>query len=270
MLTHSRRSSLALLAASVADDEAATGLAQRLALPLLPTGSDPIANEQVDAVLLVSGGSLFLQQTGRAAPGPVAAQFGSSAMRHRRRSGHNELLGKAVGVGKKPQLRVLDATAGLGRDSFVLADLGCDVILCERDPVIVELLRCGMNTATARGDQWLVEVLARMRLHPGDARHLAAGDRQGVDVIYLDPMFPQRDKSAAVKKEMALFQLLLDSGAAAQDAGELLLWALQQDVARVVVKRPPRAPNLAQQQPSHCISGKAVRYDVYALRKLAQ
>ena len=244
-------------------------MAQRLGLPLLPTGSDPVANEQVDAVLLVSGASLFLQQTGRAAPGPVAAEFGSSAMRHRRRSGHNELLGKAVGLGKKSQLLVLDATAGLGRDSFVLADLGCDVILCERDPVIVELLRCGMNAATARGDQWLVAVLARMRLQPGDARQLTAGNRQGVDVIYLDPMFPQRDKSAAVKKEMALFQLLLDSGAAAQDADELLLWALRQDVARVVVKRPPRAANLALQQPSHCISGKAVRYDVYVRRKLA-
>ena len=243
-------------------------MAQRLDLPLLSTGSDPGVNEQVGAVLFVSGGSLFLQQTGRAAPGPVAVEFGSSAMRHRRRSGHNELLGKAVGVAKKSQLRVLDATAGLGRDSFILADLGCDVILCERDPVIVELLCWGMNAATARGDQWLVDVLARMRLHPGDARQLAADNRQGVYVIYLDPMFPQRTKSAAVKKEMALFQLLLDSGAARHDADELLLWALQQDVARVVVKRPPRAPNLAQQQPSHCISGKAVRYDVYVRRKL--
>ena len=243
-------------------------MARRLGLPLSPTGSDPGTNEQVSAVLVVSGECLFLQQTGRAAPGPVAVEFGSGAMRHRRRSGHNELLGKAVGVGKKPDLRVLDATAGLGRDSFVLADLGCEVILCERDPVILELLRSGMNAATARGDQWLDEVLARMHLHPGDARQLAAGNRQGVDVIYLDPMFPQRGKSAAVKKEMALFQLLLGNTTGTRDADELLLWALQQDIARVVVKRPPRAPNLAAQQPSHCISGKAVRYDVYVRRKL--
>ena len=268
-MTDPGQPSLALLAATAADDEVAIDLVRRLGLPLLPTGTDPAVVEQVDAVLVASGGSLFLQQTGRAAPGPVAVEFGNSAMRHRRRSGHNELLGKAVGVGKTLHPRVLDATAGLGRDSFVLADLGCDVILCERDPVIVELLRSGINAATARGDQWLVEVLTRMRLYPGDARQLAAGDRREVDVIYLDPMFPQRGKSAAVKKEMALFQLLLGNAAAAQDADELLLWALRQDIARVVVKRPLRAPDLAQQRPSHCISGKAVRYDVYVRRKLA-
>ncbi|HDY82356.1 MAG TPA: hypothetical protein ENH48_05305, partial [Halieaceae bacterium] len=259
--SHPGQPLLALLAATAADDEAATTLAHRLGLTLLPTGSDPTGYEHVHAVLVVSGGSVFLQRTGRAAPGPVAAEFGSTAMRHRRRSGHNELLGRAVGVGKKPRLRVLDATAGLGRDSFVLADLGCEVTLCERDPVIVEILRAGMDTARAGGDQWLDAVLGRMQLCPGDARQVSADTLRGVDVLYLDPMFGQRDKSAAVKKEMALFQLLLGGGAA-QDADELLQWALQVDVARVVVKRPPKAPNLAARQPSHSISGKAVRYDI--------
>ena len=268
MSTHAGQLSLALLPTAPADQAFATVLAQRLGLPLLPVGSDPGRNEQVDAIVIVSGEAVFVQQTGRAAPGPVAADFGGTAMRHRRRSGHNELLGKAVGVGKKPQLRVLDATAGLGRDSFVLADLGCDVLLCERDPVIVELLLAGMRVATAHGDSWLDEVLGRMRLCPGDAREAPTASLAGVDVIYLDPMFPQRDKSAAVKKEMALFQLLLDDNAAGQDADELLLWALQLDVARVVVKRPPRAPDLAGRHPSHRISGKAVRYDVYVQRKL--
>ena len=259
---------LALLAAAPEDEAVATELALRLGLPLLPVGSDPVSCDEVQAVLVVAAGPLSLQRTGRGVPGPVAVDFGSAAMRHRRSPGHNELLGRAVGVEKKPQLRVLDATAGLGRDSFVLADIGCEVILCERHPVIVELLRSGMNTATGRGDRWLLGVLSRMRLLPGDARAQAPRELQGVEVIYLDPMFPPRAKSAAVKKEMALFQLLLDHDPCAQDADELLLWALQQDVARVVVKRPPRAPSLAQRQPSHCISGKAVRYDVYVRRKL--
>ena len=259
---------LALLAATHEDDIFATGLAHQLGLPLLATGSDPDNCSTVVAALVVSGDRLSLQQTGRGAPGPVMVNFGSTAMRHRRSSGHNELLGKAVGVGKKARLRALDATAGLGRDSFVLADLGCEVILCEREPVIVELLRSGMRVAATQSDLWLGEVLGRMRLQPGDARQMPCESLRGVDVIYLDPMFPQRDKSAAVKKEMALFQLLLDSSAAPHDADQLLLWALQQDVARVVVKRPPRAPNLADQKPSHSISGKAVRYDVYVRRKL--
>jgi 16S rRNA (guanine1516-N2)-methyltransferase len=91
---------------------------------------------------------------------------------------------------------------------------------------------------------------------------------QDVDVIYLDPMFPPRRKSAAVRKEMALFHSLLARTLDPQDADALLLWALRQDTARVVVKRPAKAPCLAAKEPSHTISGKAVRYDVYVHRKL--
>ncbi len=189
-------------------------------------------------------------------------------MRHRRGAGHNELLGRAVGVGKKTPLRVLDATAGLGRDAFVLADLGCEVLMSEREPGVFELLNAGLQTARSLDDVWLRGVLERMRLVAGDARQVCAGEQPGPDVIYLDPMFPQRGKSAAVKKEMALLQLLLDTGAVQSDADDLLRWALAQDVARVVVKRPPRAPRLAGRDPSHEISGKAVRYDVYVRRKL--
>ena len=190
---------LALLAAAPGDEAVATELALRLGLPLLPVGSDPVSCDEVQAVLVVAAGPLSLQRTGRGVAGPVAVDFGSAAMRHRRSSGHNELLGRAVGVEKKPLLRVLDATAGLGRDSFVLADIGCEVILCERHPVIVELLRCGMHTATGRGDRWLLQVLSRMRLLPGDVREQAPGELQGVDAIYLDPMFPPRSKSAAAQ-----------------------------------------------------------------------
>jgi 16S rRNA (guanine1516-N2)-methyltransferase len=163
----------------------------------------------------------------------------------------------------------LDATAGLGRDAFVLADLGCEVALCEREAVIVELLRSGLQIASGSDDPWLAGVAQRMCLYPHDARQMAAQEMQRVDVIYLDPMFPRRAKSAAVKKEMALFQLLLEPSTDPQDADALLLWALRQDTARVVVKRPAKAPQLAALAPSHCISGTSVRYDVYVQRKLA-
>ena len=173
---------------------------------------------------------------------------------------------RAVGVGKKSPLGVVDATAGLGRDSFVLADLGCRVLLCERHRVVQQLLRSGLRRAAA-GDTWLAAVSARMQLHCGDARDLAPRDLSGVDVIYLDPMFPRRRKSAAVKKEMVVFQLLL--GERAADGGEeLLAWALRQAVARVVVKRPPGAAELGGHRASHAIAGKAVRFDVYVMRAL--
>ncbi len=252
---------LAVCAALPALADEAAALAQRLQLPLLPPGSDPRQCEVAQALLLVSPAQLHLQLTGTGAPGPVGVDFGAAGMRHRRAAGHNEMLGRAVGIGKKPQLRVLDATAGLGRDAFVLADLGAEVTLCERHRVVCELLRAGIAAAGDSGDAWLREVAGRMQLHCGDAAGLPDGACDGIDVIYLDPMFPERQKRAAVKKEMALFQFLLGD---TQDTGEQLLdWALRQPVARIVVKRPLKAALLGGVTPSHSLKGRAVRFDVH-------
>jgi 16S rRNA (guanine1516-N2)-methyltransferase len=240
-------------------------LAEKLSLPLLAAAVSPRLLSEPEAILFVSPQGLYIQRTGRVAPGPVAVHFGSSAMRHRRRAGQNELLGRAVGVGKKRQLQVLDATAGLGRDAFVLADSGCMVYLCERHPLVYELLASGLQQARAGGDNWLQSVCARMYLSPGDARQFIPPAQRSMDVIYLDPMFPVRQKSASVKKEMALFQALLEVGGTPVESDDLLLWALDQSVARVVVKRPVRAPLLCGKKPSHVMAGKAVRYDVYVL-----
>lgn len=247
---------------------AAADLATALGLPLLGPGEVP-DEDRFTALLLVSPDTLALRAPGRGAPHPVAVDFGAAAMRHRRRGGQNELLGRAVGVGKKAPLRLLDATAGLGRDSFVLADLGCEVTLAEREPVVAALLRSGLTRAQGAEDLWLREVARRMTLAEGDVRQLSATTLQAQDVIYLDPMFPPRDKSAAVKKEMALFQALFSHAAAVEDAGALLAWALQLPVARVVVKRPLKSAPLDGRVPSHAIRGKAVRYDVYVLAALA-
>lgn len=282
------RPSIAIQAATGKDAAQAELLSRELGLPLLPPGTDAGGWVGHDAVLLVGEAGISLQQTrpvgaagrksrrltppgrapGQLMPGPVTVDFGSAAMRHRRRAGQNELLGRAVGVSGRPGLEVLDATAGLGRDGFILADMGCVVTLCERQPVIAAMLGRAMQLALASGDAWLEQVVARMRLYAGDARTLAADSIGDTQVIYLDPMFPERDKSAAVKKEMALFQLLLENESAGQDDEELLYWAMQQDVARVVVKRPPRAPSLGGQKPSHQLAGKAVRFDVYVRRAL--
>lgn len=259
---------LALLAATTADSALATDLARRLELPLVAVGTRPESCITANALLIVEGELRRLQRTGRGAPGPVIVDFGSAELRHRRRGGARELLAKAVGQGKKAALRVLDATAGLGTDAFVLADLGCEVTLCEREPVVAELLRSGLHVAATSGAPWLMDTVQRMSLVPGDARALSREQLRDVDVIYLDPMFPARRKSAAVRKEMALFHTLLADAIDPADADALLLWALDQNVARVVVKRPAKAPCLAVRSPSHAINGKAVRYDVYVYRKL--
>lgn len=264
--TNDKDSRLALLAVTARDEPSAARLAQRLQLPQVATGIAPGECVQVSFLLVVSGRAVYLQQTGVNAPGPVAVDFGSAALRYRRRSGTPELLGKAVGRHRSRRLVVLDATAGLGRDAFILAALGNEVRLCERDPVVVELLRAGL--AAGGADEDLRELMVRMSLHPGDARQLDAAAMRDVDVVYLDPMFPGRVKSAAVKKEMAVFQQLLGQSPGPGEADDLLRWALAQGVARVVVKRPARAPALAGASPSHCVNGKSVRYDVYVARKI--
>jgi 16S rRNA (guanine1516-N2)-methyltransferase len=255
---------LALVAIGSAQSRA-IALARRLALPLLQPGVDAREIVDFDALVLVAEDGLSVQRTGRDAPGPVGVDFGSPAMRHRRVAGHNELLGRAVGIGKKPGLKVIDATAGLGRDGFVLADLGCEVLLCERELLVVAMLESGLERGRASGDAWLENVLGRVDLWQGDARALTEERIAEFDVLYMDPMFPARSKSAAVKKEMALFQMLLDD----RDGAEALLdWSLAQGFARVVVKRPSKAPGLGVAKPSHVIEGRAVRYDVYARRAL--
>ena len=159
---------------------------------------------------------------------------------------------------------MLDATGGLGRDAFVLASLGCTVTVVERSPVVAALLKDGLKRAEA--DQEVSAIARRIKLVQGDSQALLplfSKQEESIDVVYLDPMFPHREKSALVKKEMRLFQSLLGADA---DANELLQPALGLAKYRVVVKRPKGAPDLGLRTPSYRLEGKACRYDVYTLK----
>ena len=238
--------------------QAARGLALELGLEYADT---PPSAAGIPFLCENSEG-LDLRMSGPDAPGPVRVDFGAADMRHRRRGGQNELLGRAVGVGKRAPLRVIDATAGLGRDSFVLADLGCEVVMLERSPVAFGLLRNGLERALISADPWLETVCSRMRLQWHDSIAYLQALAEPVDVVYLDPMFPERQKSARVRKEMWIFQTLLGKD---PDSGELLTAALARASYRVVVKRPARAPVLPGPAPGFCLGGRKVRFDVYAV-----
>lgn len=233
------------------------GRARRIAADLglpeasaIPTTADQIA-------LVVDDAQVWLQLGGKEAPGPVAVDFASAAMRHRRQAGHNEAIGRAVGVKAGVRPEVVDATAGLGRDAFVLADLGCRVVLCERSPVLAWLLADAIDRGRISRHESVREACARMVLLPGDCRAQSFPVGQ---VIYLDPMFTERNTRAAVKKDLALLQALHQDGGAADS--DLLDWALALSPARVVVKRPAKAPPLEGRTPGFSIPGKTVRFDV--------
>jgi 16S rRNA (guanine1516-N2)-methyltransferase len=156
---------------------------------------------------------------------------------------------------------VYDATAGLGRDAFLLALLGCEVYLMERHPTIATLLQTGIDHA--RQEPTLQPIIQRMHLIPGDARlliPLLKTTYQPAHAIYLDPMFPTRKKSALVKKDMHALQMMVGAD---NDYDELLSLSLSEARTRVTVKRPIHAPPLGQKTPSFSVCGKCIRYDIY-------
>ncbi|KAA8978528.1 class I SAM-dependent methyltransferase [Halospina sp. K52047b] len=243
----------------------AAEVAQRLGLECLPEPVDRPAELASPALLvLVSGEGISLQATGKKAPGPVRVDWVHGRSGHRRRQGGAELLVKAIGVGRASRpLRILDATAGLGEDALVLAGFDCELVLFERSPVIAELLADGM--ARAAHEPALSDRLARMHLERGDATHWLAAHPEAVDVVYLDPMFPEKRNSAAVRKEMQLARSVVgDDG----DAALLLETGLAAARHRVVVKRPRRADPLPGPEPATSVEGRSSRFDVYSRRAL--
>ena len=194
--------------------------------------------------------------------GEVRVDFVAGKSRHRRLygGGKGQQIAKAVGVQGSVRPSVLDVTAGLGGDAFVLASLGCSMYLAERQPVVRALLADGLERLQA--DAELAGFGQRMQLLPGDALYALQNWQQAAppQVVYLDPMFPHSRKSAQVKKEMALFRDLVGAD---EDADQLLAPALALASHRVVVKRPRLAPDLASQKPTYSLTGKANRFDIY-------
>ena len=216
-------------------------------------------------LLYVTYEGVKLQTTGKKAPGPVWVDFLSGAVAHRRKfgGGAGQMIAKAVGVKSGVRPYVLDATAGLGKDSFVLATLGCRLAMIERSPIIHTLLEDGLSRAMA--DEEVSEVCSRMTLYHGNAIEIMESIERP-QVVYVDPMFPHSEKSALVKKEMRVFRDVVGDD---QDSALLLEAALDTATARVVVKRARKAPLIEGRAPSYQLEGKSSRYDVYALAKLS-
>lgn len=253
-------SRLACLLTGAEEAERLKPLAARLGLPLC-------GEEDRDAFthfLVIREGRLCLAANTPRAPSPTCVDFLAGALRHRRAtSGKSQGIGLAVGIRKLAAPRVLDATAGLGRDAFILAALGCRVQLLERSPVIHALLEDGFRRAREAGGE-TVAVLERMSLHLADARtwlrRISEGEGDKPDVVYLDAMFPPRESSAKVKKDISLLQQLLGSD---EDFGELIELARRSVRHRVVVKRPGARTGEEGTAPNFQVGGKACHFDVY-------
>ncbi len=210
------------------------------------------------SVLMFSGNGLALLTTNaRGAQMVVRVDFTTRKWQRRIAVVRQEQLIKAMG--RKPDLtsRIVDATGGLGRDSFLLAAAGFRVQVFERNPLLAALLEDGLLRAEESGKT--KDICSRISLTCGDARCFL-DRRQQVEIVYLDPLFPEQKKSAKVKKQLQVIRKI---------AGEdnvldgLLGAAIKTATGRVVVKRPLHGPHLDNQPPSYTLAGKTVRFDIY-------
>lgn len=264
--------------------QAATRLAQHLGLPLVTSNSETSSHSEISQESLCSNTpesgrnhdpealQLRFSEKGLAlGKGKMELLFDFDDMLKRIKPGklQSELLVRAAKIKRhtsaEQPLIAIDTTAGLGQDSFLLAAAGFTVTLYERDPIIAALLGDALERAHAHDD--LAEIVARMTLVEGDSitnltDHAQSQSDKRPDVVYLDPMFPKRNKSAAVKKK---FQLLHYLEKPCQDAKALLEAAMKANPHKIVIKRPLKGPLLANAKPSYSLKGKTIRYDCIVL-----
>ena len=193
--------------------------------------------------------------------GAIFVDFVGGTMAHRRKfgGGRGEAVAKAVGVKGSYLPNVVDATAGLGRDAFVLASLGCHVRMLERNPVVAALLDDGLERGyrDAEIGPWLRE---RMTLLHASSLTALSELTPKPEVVYLDPMYPHEQKSALVTNEMRVFQGLVGPD---EDADGLLEPARRLATKRIVVKRPDYAPPMADIAAQAAVVTKSHRFDIY-------
>jgi 16S rRNA (guanine1516-N2)-methyltransferase len=183
----------------------------------------------------------------------LSVDFSEQAWKKRREEGKKQGLVRACKPA--PGVTIIDATAGWGRDSSVLAAFGAQVLMIERNPLMAALLDDALERRTPLEQQQM-----KMSLHQGDAWSYlnTLEPKDYPDVIYIDPMHPLRTKSALVKKEMQVLQDIIGPD---EDALELMILARERVKQRVVVKWPQKSPSLLNA--SACIAGKTVRFDLY-------
>lgn len=221
----------------------AAQLAEKLSLDLAEA-------ETEDDKLLLSDThlSLCMQQFK-----PLHVDFQWQTWKKRLQEGKKQALIRALKL--KSGMKILDCTAGWGRDAAVMAVFGAEVIMLERDPIMAALLEDGLS----RRDEVSSERLKLELIHQ-DAivylNQLAIGS--AADVIYIDPMHPERQKRALVKKDMQALQRLIRP---TEDLLPLLDIARQKAKCRVVVKWPQKEAPLLPADES--IEGKTIRYDIY-------
>ena len=197
----------------------------------------------------------------------IDVDFVHGALAHRQQfgGGRGQAIARAIGLKQGNNPTVLDATAGLARDAYVLATLGCHMVLVEQSPILSILIEDGIKRGL-ENEQSRYILSDHFELYNQNAIEFmeGLGDDERPDIIYIDPMYPERKKSALVKKDMQILQRLLGKNPnKTEDDIALVKAAINCAKKRVVVKRPSHAEPVGQIKPSSSVSSKKTRYDLY-------
>lgn len=171
---------------------------------------------------------------------------------------NGEMLIKAARIKgqENSSLTILDATAGLGEDSFLLAAAGFKLILVEYNRTIYELLEDGLRRGLEDPD--ISHIVSRMNAINGNSIDIIESKEFNPDIIYLDPMFPTRKKSGLIKKK---FQIMQELENPTDMEIELLEAAINFRPRKIIIKRPLKAQSLGDIKPTYSIEGSVIRYD---------
>jgi 16S rRNA (guanine1516-N2)-methyltransferase len=232
-------------------------LALHLNLPLI-TPTQPIGS--FIYLLIVTHNSLELRENVTRETKPIFIDFLAPQISYRTKygGGKNQLIAKAVGIKNRKNLTLIDATAGFGIDAFILASLGCEVTMLERSPIIHALLADGLERLHKKPD---LKISLKLTQSFDYINKILQENLEKPDVIYLDPMYPKRSKSALNKRTMRVLHEIVGDD---NDASKLLDVALKCVNNRVVVKRPKQANYLGGIKPNlQFFSQGSSRYDIY-------
>lgn len=249
-------SSIAIVYTEPSFQNQAERLAEQLGLDCV----DAMLKNNYSAVLSVTSQGLELSFTAVDAPGPLFVDFLKGRERHRQLygGGRRQLLARALCLHKQKNPTICDVSAGLGRDAFVLAALGAQVTMIERSPIIGALLQDGWQRAQCV--DWIRDLTWRYLQLDSFIYLQNLSFNQRPQMIYFDPMFPERKKSALVKKEM---RIIREFAGEDTDAPALLSLALTVARERVVVKRPRLASSIPGPVPHFTLMGQSCRFDIY-------
>lgn len=231
-----------------ANIEKAKNIAERLNIEIITNNK-----EKFDILLSMDESGLALVSDNM----KLYGDFSKSIKRLKQSNLQKEMLIHAVKIkGEKENLIAIDATAGLGEDSILLAAYGYNVELYEKNPIISELLKDAMERAEKISE--LKDIIGRMKVHNEDSIIAMQNLKYKPDIILLDPMFPERTKSALIKKK---FQILHKIENPCSDENEMLSSAIKANPKKLVIKRPLKGEYLAGVKPDYSLKGSSIRYD---------